>query len=268
VNSTTVVILVAAVELAGVITLTTLLVVSRRHLSAARRELDRRRDGAPRRRRRRGVAPMAIRTVWHTADSLINKGIGATVRNSVEDLAGWARVERPDLARITADGEVVIVFSDIEGSTTLNRTLGDRDWVKLLERHNKLIGQLVGAHGGHVVKSQGDGFMIAFADPVEAVRCCIALQRTLTEDPAWTSVRVRTGIHMGSSVRRGDDLFGLNVAMAARVAGEAVGGEILVSEAVRAAVEGSPAIAFSAPQLAQLKGLEGDHPLYAVEAAT
>jgi adenylate cyclase len=44
----------------------------------------------------------------------MKKGIGATVRNSVEDLAGWAQVERPDLARLAADGHVVIVFSDIE----------------------------------------------------------------------------------------------------------------------------------------------------------
>ena len=66
------------------------------------------------RRRRRGVAPLAVKAVWQTADSLLNKGIGATVRNSIEDLAGWAQVERPDLARLTADGDVVIAFSDIE----------------------------------------------------------------------------------------------------------------------------------------------------------
>jgi hypothetical protein len=118
----------------------------------------------PRRRRPRGLAPVAIRTVWQTADSLIKKGVGATVRNSVEDLAGWARVERPDLARLTADGHVVIVFSDIEGSTELNDALGDREWVKLLEQHNKLFYKHVDEHGGHVVKTQGDGFMIAFGN--------------------------------------------------------------------------------------------------------
>jgi class 3 adenylate cyclase len=58
----------------------------------------------------------------------MKKGIGATVRNSVEDLAGWAQVERPDLARLAADGHVVIVFSDIEGSTEQNEVLGDRGW--------------------------------------------------------------------------------------------------------------------------------------------
>jgi adenylate cyclase len=45
----------------------------------------------------------------------------------------WAQVERPDLARLAADGHVVIVFSDIEGSTEQNQALGDRGWVKVLE---------------------------------------------------------------------------------------------------------------------------------------
>ena len=58
-----------------------------------------------------------------------------------------------DLARLTADGQVVIMFSDIEGSTGLNDALGDREWVKLLEQHNKLFYKHVDEHGGHVVKS-------------------------------------------------------------------------------------------------------------------
>src|SRR6201999_2957261 len=96
------------------------------------------------RRRRPGLAPIAIRTAWRTADSLITKGIGATVRNSIEDLAGWAQFERPDLARLTADGDVVIAFSDIEDSTAHNEQLGDRGWVKVLGKHNKLVHKVVG----------------------------------------------------------------------------------------------------------------------------
>ena len=135
---------VGIVALAAIITLSVLLIVSRRQLSQTRRELERvRQEHQTRRKRRLGVGPLAIRTAWQTADSLLKKGLGATVRNSIEDLAGWAQVERPDLARITADGDVVIAFSDIEGSTELNETLGDREWVKVLERHNKLIYALV-----------------------------------------------------------------------------------------------------------------------------
>lgn len=264
----------AIVATAVIIGLSVLLIVARRQLTAERRELaqaraelEANRERADRRRRRRGVAPLAVRTVWNTADSLLNKGIGATVRNSIEDLAGWAQVERPDLARLTADGDVTIVFSDIEGSTDLNEEMGDREWVKVLERHNKVIGKLVDEHGGHVVKNQGDGFMIAFAGPVDAVRCCTAIQDELESDGRRHPIRVRIGCHVGSSVRRGDDLFGRNVAMAARVAGQARGGEILITDAVRAAVEDTPGLDFGPARMAELKGIRGTHELTPVLAA-
>ena len=257
----------ALVELAGLIALGILFIVSRRQLKGARSALERiRSQGTRRRRRRPGVAPFAIRTAFKTADSLISKGIGATVRNSVEDLAGWAQVERPDLARLTADGDVVIAFSDIENSTAQNEALGDRGWVKVLERHNKLIHKHVEDRGGHVIKNQGDGFMMAFADAGQAVRCGVDVQRALLDNAVeGEGIRVRIGIHLGTSVRRGDDLFGRNVAMAARITGQADGGEILVSESVRAAIGSLPDIELCAPVEVELKGLQGSHNLYPVK---
>jgi len=180
----------------------------------------------------------------------------------------WAQVERPDLARLAADGHVVIVFSDIEGFTEQNQALGDRGWVKVLERHDKLIYKLVDDYGGHVVKSQGDGFMIAVGHPAQAVLCSIEVQRALHGSAdRWGAIRVRFGIHMGTSVRRGDDLFGLNVAMAARVAGQAGGGEILVSDSVRDALEGVSDIRLGTPREVELKGLRGTHWVYPVRSA-
>ncbi|CDO29362.1 adenylate/guanylate cyclase domain-containing protein [Mycolicibacterium porcinum] len=274
-----VLLVVVVVLFAAFVTFLVLFIVSRRQLTKARREIERMKleDEDRRRKRRRGVAPLAIKTVFQTADMLINKGLGATVRNSIEDLAGWAQVERPDLARLTADGRVVIVFSDIEGSTEYNAAMGDRAWVKLLEKHNKLVQARVDKHGGHVVKTQGDGFMIAFADPENAVRFATDVQGALAESPQrWQAIRVRIGVHMGTSVRRGDDLFGLDVAMAARVAGQADGGEILVSEPVGEAVRHLGDIVLGAAREVELKGLPGTHRLYpvltveqrALEAAT
>jgi class 3 adenylate cyclase len=78
-------------------------------------------------------------------------------------------------------------------------------------------------------------------------------------------IRVRIGIHMGRSVRRGDDLFGRNVAMAARVAAEAVGGQILVSKPVRDAVSKCDDILFDEGREVELKGFSGSYRLYAVE---
>ncbi|MGV9800727.1 adenylate/guanylate cyclase domain-containing protein [Mycobacterium sp. NPDC003449] len=258
---------IAALLFAAFVTFLVLFIVGRRQLTQARREIERMRaveDG----RRRRGVAPFAIKTVFQTADMLINKGLGATVRNSIEDLAGWAQVERPDLARLTADGRVAIVFSDIEGSTECNAAMGDRAWVRLLEKHNRLIQTVVDKHGGHVVKNQGDGFMIAFADPENAVRFAADVQRALVENPQrWQSIRVRIGVHMGTSVRRGGDLFGLDVATAARVADQADGGEILVSGPVGQAIGDLDDLRLGPAREVELKGLPGTHTLYPVFTA-
>src|SRR5262249_52527196 len=167
----------------------------------------------------------AVKTVWNTANVMRTEGFGAAMRSSIEELADWAEVERPDLARVTPDGRVVILFSDIEESTALNERIGDRAWVRLISSHDKLVHELVQQRGGHVVKSQGDGFMIAFARAEQAVRCGIDLQHALQKEAKrkrHAEIRVRIGIHMGRSVRRGDDLFGRNVAMAARVPAQAV----------------------------------------------
>jgi adenylate cyclase len=203
----------------------------------------------------------AVEQVWQTANILRKDGLGAAVRSSIEDLADWAEVERPDLARLAPSGRVTIVFSDIEESTALNERIGDRAWVRLISSHGKLVRTHVKQHSGHVVKSQGDGFMIAFAQPEQAVRCSVDVQRSLRRRP--NGIRVRIGIHMGKSVRRGDDLFGRNVAMAARVAAQADGGEILVSEVVREAVNDED-VAYDDGRDVELKGFSGSHRLHAV----
>lgn len=252
-------VVVALAEAAGLIVLGRLLARSRRELS----ELQRRPDT---RRMLMNGGREAVKAVWQTASRVREKGFRAAVRDSIEDLAGWARVERPDLARLTTEGNIVIAFSDIEGSTALNERLGDRAWVALLGRHDRLIRRFVARHDGHIVKSQGDGFMIAFGRAEAAVRCGLEVQGAIGTVAAGT-VRVRIGIHLGRSVRRGDDLFGRNVAMAARVAGQARGGEILVSEEVRDAVAGQPDITVTAAREAELKGFRGTYHLYAIAAA-
>ena len=202
----------------------------------------------------------AVKTVWQTANILRKDGFGAAVRSNIEDLADWAAVERPDLARLAPNGRVAIMFSDIEQSTALNERIGDRAWVRLIDRHDKMVSRLVKRHSGYVVKSQGDGFMIAFAQPEQAVWCSMDVQRELAKRP--NGIRIRIGIHAGKSVRRGDDLFGRNVAMAARVAAAAEGGEILVSESVRDAIGDD--VTFDDGRDVELKGFSGTHRLYAV----
>jgi adenylate cyclase len=253
---------VAALEAAGLVTLWLLLTRARRQADQLRSRMDARQQlitGG------RG----AVKTVWQTANLIRQQGFGAAVRSSIEELADWAEVELPDLARLTPDGNVVILFSDIEESTALNERMGDRAWVRLLARHDRLVRKLVDQHSGHVVKSQGDGFMVAFARPLQAIGCSVAVQRALASEAKRMSpnpIRVRIGIHMGKSVRRGDDLYGRNVAMAARVAAEADGGEVLISETVREAVGND--VEVGSPREVELKGFRGSHRLYPVDLAT
>jgi adenylate cyclase len=252
---------IAVIEAAALAAVSALLARSRREADLLRRRVDTRNLLLSGGRE-------AVKTVWQTANLVRREGFGAAVRSSIEDLADWAEVERPDLARVTPDGRVVILFSDIEESTALNERIGDRAWVRLIAAHDKLVRRLVNHYAGHVVKSQGDGFMIAFARAEQAVRCGVDIQRALLDEAKrkrHNGIRVRIGIHMGRSVRRGDDLFGRNVAMAARVAGQAAGGEVLVSQPVRDAVSDRDDICFDEGRDAELKGFAGSHRLYAVE---
>ena len=176
--------------------------------------------------------------------------------------------ERPDLREHAApDGTVTLMFSDIEGSTAINERLGDARWVELLREHNKLVRELAAAHGGFEVKSQGDGFMIAFASARRALACAAEIQRAFAARndarPAQP-LRLRIGLHTGEAIREGDDFFGRHVALAARIAAQAQGGEVLVSSLLRDLTEGAPDLRFGAEREAELKGLGGTHRVFSL----
>ncbi len=244
------------------------LIVSRVQLRRARATIARLESGKARRGRAVHAAESVVRGVVGTAVRVRNEGVGPMLRSSIEELTGFAIADKQAIDRVVgADGTVTILFSDIEDSTRLNERLGDKDWVELLDAHDALVRKLVDKAGGHVVKSQGDGFMLAFGAPVEAIGVAISIQQGLaaTRRKALrrTPIKVRVGMHTGRVVHRDGDYFGLNVAMAARVAGHAVGGEILASDGVKEAV---PDQDFTLREsAAELKGIPGRHRLWAVE---
>jgi class 3 adenylate cyclase len=173
---------------------------------------------------------------------------------------------RPDITAATApNGTATILFTDIEGSTQLNESLGDDRWVSLLREHNEIVRTQSGLREGFEVNSQGDGFMLAFPSARNALRCAIGIQRSLAErDPEAPGLRVRIGLHTGEPIREADDFYGTAVNLAARIAAEARGSEILVSSLVRDLVESTGEFAFEDPTDAELKGLSGMHRLSAV----
>ena len=145
--------------------------------------------------------------------------------------------------------------------------------MKLLRAHDRLLRTYVDRHRGHIVKSQGDGYMVVFPTPELALEAALGIQRALSakrqrsRQLRRTPIRVRIGLHTGTAIERDGDFFGRNVAMAARVAAMADGGEILVTDEIVDALADSADFRFDEDDRVELKGLPGDHRLWSVEAA-
>jgi eukaryotic-like serine/threonine-protein kinase len=166
------------------------------------------------------------------------------------------------------DGMMTIVFTDIEGSTEMMERLGERDWLEMLLAHNDLVRGLVAEHGGDVVKSQGDGFMLAFRSARSALWCAVELQRAVTRFNAANlerSLRMRIGAHTGNLFELEGDFLGRAVVLAARITGRARGGEVLVSAASKQYTEDLGRWDYGEPTLLSLKGLAGAERVYSLD---
>lgn len=269
---------VAVAGLAGSVTFGVLWRVARRRVRRLEQVVAELTSPAEARRRTRLLPPLptpqeAVKAAWETAIQVREKGarqaLGDVLRTSVEELAGWAEVERPDLAVLAGrDGEVTLFFSDIEGSTALNERLGDADFVKVLRRHDRVVRTAVEKHDGLVVKTQGDGFMVAFGPAADGVAAAVRIQQALARSARGrrVPVTVRIGLHRGDAVHRDGDLFGRNVALAARVAGQAQGGQVLATTAVRDALAAGDPLRerFGPADEVALKGFAAAQPVHEV----
>ncbi len=189
---------------------------------------------------------------------------------AVDELASAVSAERPSLGPAAApDGTVTILFSDIESSTVLNEQLGDLRWLELLRAHQAVIREQIRAHDGFEVKTHGDGFMVAFSSARRAVQCACAIQREIDhkfdEDPDGP-VLVRIGLHTGEAIKQGDDFYGKNIALAARIADQARGGEILASGVVKQLTDSAGDFVFEQERQLELNGLAGTYSVYGVSS--
>jgi class 3 adenylate cyclase len=153
-----------------------------------------------------------------------------------------------------------VMFTDIVDSTKRASTLGDRDWRRLLDRHNDVVRQEIERFRGRAVKNLGDGFLATFDGPARAVRCAAAIADRLQP----LGIQVRSGLHTGEIEVILDDIAGIAVHIAARVAEKAVSGEVLVSSTVRDLVAGS-GLRFRDRGRHALKGFPGPLRLFATE---
>jgi class 3 adenylate cyclase len=150
--------------------------------------------------------------------------------DEIEEFVTGAR-PRHDVERVLS----TVLFTDIVDSTRVAVELGDRGWRTVLDAHEEGARREVGRHGGRITDFTGDGVVATFDGPARAVRCALALQ-----DLAHTlGVAIRAGVHTGEIERRGDDVAGIAVHIAARVMALASQDEVLVSRTVKDLVAGS-----------------------------
>ncbi len=165
--------------------------------------------------------PGGDQVVWATdADALLDQ---------VEEFLTGRRTGRVERVLTT------VLFTDIVDSTQTAAALGDRAWRDRLEIHDALVRRELGRFGGREVNTTGDGFLASFDSPTQAVLAAASISRAAVE----AGIDIRAGLHTGECERRGDDLAGIAVHLASRVAAAAGAREVLVSRTVRDLVSGS-----------------------------
>jgi class 3 adenylate cyclase len=181
----------------------------------------------------------------------------------IEFLTGKRQTTHPTDEIVPA----TIMFTDIEGSTTLTHRLGDKAAQMLLREHNETVRRALESYNGKEIKHTGDGIMASFFSASRAVGYALYTQQSfarrndINPDDA---VRVRIGLNAGEPIAEANDLFGTSVQLARRICDRADAGQVLVSDVVRQLVAGK---GFSFRQLdAEIfKGFEEPVALFEVQ---
>ena len=155
---------------------------------------------------------------------------------------------------------LTVVFLDIVGSTNRLAKMGDERWRGVLEQLDMTVARRLAGFRGHRVKQTGDGYLLSFVGPTSAIECAQAIR----SDIERLGLQCKTGIHTGECERRGDDLSGLAVHIAARIMEVTEAQMISTSQTVKDLVVGS-GIEFRSLGKQELKGVPGDWELHAVQ---
>ena len=151
-----------------------------------------------------------------------------------------------------------VLFTDLVGSTEKQVAIGDEAFRNLMNRHDDLSTRLIRRHNGRFVHSTGDGLLATFDAPTNAIACAVAIRDELFA----MDLEVRAGVHTGEVELRGDDISGISVNIAARIADRAGTNEILTSDLTRQLMIGSNTT-FEDRGKFDLKGVPGSWPLFA-----
>jgi len=183
--------------------------------------------------------------------------------SSIDAIASALEPVVPTLGRMSSpDGAITLMLSDIADAPTAAEELGPERWEQLIRDHHLLVDQLVSRHDGQVTKWQSDGFLASFSSAHAGLHAAVELQRTFTAGPS--SLAIRVGVHSGFVMGNPEQMMGRNMVLAARIAGQAKGGEILVSSSAKEYTETDPSFRFEERGEHFFKGLHGEHEVFAV----
>ncbi|GEM_PF-895370 len=169
-------------------------------------------------------------------------------------------------AKASAQGVVIVMFTDLVGSTKMTQELGDVGAQQVVRTHNAIVRNALAAYHGREVKHTGDGIMAVFSNAANAVASTMVMQQELAKHNAAQGnlpVKVRIGLNAGAAVEEEDDFFGTTVQLSARVCDKADSEQIFVTQSVRDLVTGH-SIQFRDAGNFEMKGIEKPVPVYEV----
>ncbi len=165
-------------------------------------------------------------------------------------------------------GVVALLFTDLVGSTELLGRLGDDAAEKVRRAHFSLLREAVASFGGQEVKTLGDGLMVSFRSPVDAIGCAVAMQQSTEasnrREPG-PDLAIRIGLHAGEPHQEAGDFHGTAVVVASRLCNAAGGGEILAGEVVAELVGSRGGFRFRSVGPLNLKGIDRPVPAVSVD---
>jgi class 3 adenylate cyclase len=203
----------------------------------------------------------AVETVHRESHGSLPGQVIEVDRRAVERYMGGI-VEHPPGEAYVETAFRTILFTDMEGSTSLTQRLGDAGAMTVLRAHDQVVREALARHGGSEVKHTGDGLMAAFPSVVGAIESAVQIQRRLADD-ASDELRVRIGMSAGEPVTERNDLFGAVVQLAARLCSRADPGSVLVSSTVRDLALGKGFV-FRKRRRVSLKGFDEPVPTFEV----
>jgi class 3 adenylate cyclase len=191
--------------------------------------------------------------------------------SSIDVIASALEPMIPDLgSRLSSpDGAVTLMLGDIADAATASQELGAERWQRIVADHRLLVERVVSLHDGQVARFEHDGFLAQFNSAHAGLHAAVELQRTFGGGPESVErvLAVRSGLHSGFVIANPEQLMGRNVVLAARIAAEARGGEILVSSMLKQYTETDPSFQFEQRGEFHFKGLLGEHLVFAVQWA-